>query len=67
MVTHRWVDVRAGAVDRFPGFEDRVAVERAAIERRRAMDRWLELLGDALGFLVGIVLAGVEWWRNSHG
>ena len=73
MVTHRWVDVRAGAVDRFPGFEDRVAVERAAIERRRAMDRWLELVGSALGlvlmvgFLVGIVLAGVEWWRNSHG
>jgi len=37
------------------------------------MDRWLELLGDAMGFalavgfLVGIVLAGVEWWRNSHG
>ena len=37
------------------------------------MDRWLGLLGDALGlalmvgFLVGIVLAGVEWWRNSHG
>lgn len=37
------------------------------------MDRWLELLGDAMGlalmvgFLVGIVLAGYAWWRNSHG